>query len=169
VNKQCFVRILAVFAAILVAQGCTTMTKEPEFQSAGIDPDQLAPGDLAVITVAVQDKHDIIHRIEGVVQEDPRITFDLNDAGINSDEKAGDGVWSFGVKVPFQAPSGEFMLDLVAFRDDGIPVSVRDEAGNVVPLKRTVPLRIGEVSAAMSADEPMDGADGAAPEAMPAE
>ena len=140
---QRFFHVFAFGALLVTLQGCNTMTKEPEFLGAGIQPDHLQPGDLAVITVDLRDKHDIVSRIEGVVQEDPRITFDLNDQGINSDEKAGDGVWSFGVKVPFQAPSGEFTLDLIAFRGDGVPVSVRDDDGNVVPLRSTVPLRIG--------------------------
>ena len=166
-NKQRFIRFSALATALLVVQGCTTMTKEPEFLRSGISPDQLQPGDLAIITVDVQDKHNIVARIEGVVQEDPRITFDLNDQGVNSDEKAGDGTWSFGVKVPFQAPSGEFILDLVAFRSDGVPVSIRDDDGNVVPLKSTVPLRIGGAGTTMNADEAPTGDD--APEPMPAE
>ena len=154
--------ILACLIGVIPAlQGCNSMGKQPEFSHAGITPDMLHPGDLALIAVKVSDKHQIISRIEGVVQEDPRITFTLNDKGEQSDEAAGDGVWSFGVKVPFQAPEGTFQLDLTAYRGDGEPVSVKDESGNVVPLKRTIPLAIQPHQAPVAVEMDADTAPAA--------
>lgn len=129
-------------AAMMLFAGCNTLSGQPEIIKAGIYPNQLRPGDEALITVELKDKHNVVRAIEGVVQEDQRITFDLNDLGEQADEKAGDGLWTFGVKVPFQAPDGKFLLDLTAYRSDGNPVSVRDKDGNVIALQRTVPLVI---------------------------
>ena len=70
----------------------------------------------------VKDKNAVIDRIEGVVIEDPRITFRLRDDGEEPDAKAGDGVWSMKVDVPFTAPDGEFNLEFTAYRSDGQPV-----------------------------------------------
>lgn len=126
----------------LATAGCNTMAGQPEMVRAGITPNELRPGDEALIQVELKDKHQVVQAIEGVVQEDQRITFDLNDKGEQADAAAGDGVWTFGVKVPFQAPDGEFLLDLTAYRSDGNPVSIRDKDGNVVALQETVPLVI---------------------------
>lgn len=127
--------------ALLVA-GCNTFSGVPSIKSASIVPEDLKPGDSAVITVEVLDKHQNISRIEGVVKEDSRITFKLMDDGQDPDTKAGDGVWSLRVDVPFQAPPGEFALELTAYRSDGIPVQIRQKGGGVVPLQETLPVII---------------------------
>jgi len=59
------------------------------------------------------------------------------------DKKAGDNEWSLQVDVPFQAPAGQFTLQLTAFRSDGTPVPVRDKEGQTVPLSVSVPIAIG--------------------------
>lgn len=139
-------------AVALAGQGCNTLAGQPEFIEAGISPSALKPGDEALITVKLKDKQTVVSGIEGVVQEDQRITFDLNDRGEQADAEAGDGVWTFGVKVPFQAPEGQFLLDLTAYRSDGNPVPIRDKEGNVAALSSTVPLIIS-VSAEAPAPE----------------
>lgn len=138
----------ALACAALLIQGCNSLGGQPQFVETGINPNQLKPGDEALITVKLKDKHQVVQGIEGVVQEDQRITFDLNDRGEQADAAAGDGVWTFGVKVPFQAPEGQFMLDLTAYRSDGNPVPVRDKEGNVTALQSTVPLVISVNAAA---------------------
>ncbi len=143
----------------LATAGCNTMAGQPEMVRAGITPNELRPGDEALIQVELKDKHQVVQAIEGVVQEDQRITFDLNDKGEQADAAAGDGVWTFGVKVPFQAPDGEFLLDLTAYRSDGNPVSIRDKDGNVVALQETVPLVIRVNAPASESVIPEEGAD----------
>lgn len=123
-------------------QGCNTMSKQPDLTNAQINPDTLIPGDSAVITVEVKDKNSIIDRIEGVVKEDPRITFPLHDDGQDPDTKAGDGVWSLKVDVPAQAPDGSFTLEFTAYRSDGTAVPVRDKQGNVSSLTESIPVVI---------------------------
>jgi len=153
-NTRTCLRILATAAIAVVAlTGCNTMAKAPKFKAALLDPPTLQPGDTAVITVEVADKNRIIDRIEGVVKEDPRITFKLRDDGAPPDEKAGDGIWSLQVDVPFQAPPGDFEREFTAYRADGMAVPVRDAEGNAVPLTETLPVVIRVDDAPLGAAE----------------
>ncbi|MBI2423956.1 MAG: hypothetical protein HYV27_14080 [Candidatus Hydrogenedentes bacterium] len=133
---------LALLSVTLILGGCNTLASAPEFRGAKISPDQLYPGDSALITVEVKDREAIIQRIEGVVKEDPRITFKLRDDGVDPDEKAGDGIWTLRVDVPPVAPSGEFLLEFTAYSSGGYPVEVHDANKNVVPLKDSLPIVI---------------------------
>ena len=132
----------ALAACMAVMAGCNTLSGQPEIRKAEITPPELKPGDSAVITVDLKDRNHVVRRVEGVVVEDPRITFRLNDAGTEPDAKAGDGVWSMAVDVPFQAPPGQYILELTALDADGRPVSVRDKNNIVNPLQAAVPIRI---------------------------
>ena len=131
----------AVLAAVLFS-GCNTLSGQPQITRAGINPEVLEPGATAVITLVLKDKQDVVERIEGIVLEDPRITFPLRDDGQPPDEKAGDNVWSMQVDVPFQAPPGKFSLEFTAYGPDGRPVSIRDDEGEVIVLKASVPINI---------------------------
>lgn len=134
--------IAAVLLAAVVLAGCHTFSGAPRMKNAVISPEELKPGDTALITVQVKDRHDIVRRVQGVVMEEPRIVFNLRDDGASGDEKGRDGVWSLSVQVPFQAPPGEFLLELTALRSDGTAVPIRDKKGNVYPLKQSLPLVI---------------------------
>ncbi len=131
-----------ILVAALFLAGCHTFSGVPRMNNASIVPEELKPGDTALISVQVKDRHDIVRRVQGVVVEEPRIVFNLRDDGASGDKKAGDGVWSLAVQVPFQAPPGEFLLELTALRSDGTPVPIRDKRGNVFPLKESLPLVI---------------------------
>ncbi len=133
---------LIIALAAVAAAGCNTLSKQPELRAANIDQPVLHPGDTAVITVQAADKNNIIDRVEGVVTEEPTIKFKMRDDGVPPDEKADDDVWTLQVDVPIHAPPGDFTLEFTALRDDGIPVPVRNEAGEVVALKRSLPIVI---------------------------
>ena len=137
--------LVGAFVLLLVLSvltGCSTLGRQPKLQNAAISPAELKPGDTAVVTVHVADKHDIVRRVEGVVREDQRIKLKLRDDGEPPDQKADDNVWSLQVDVPFQAPPGSFNLDLTAYRSDGTPVPVKQK-GKTGPLTSTVPVTIG--------------------------
>lgn len=134
--------LVVLVLALALVSGCNTLSKQPQITRAAITPPVLQPGDSAVITLAVKDRHQIVDRIEGVVLEDPRLTFRLRDDGEAPDEKAGDGVWSMRVDVPFQAPPGEFRLEFTAYDKDGNAISVRDEHKRVMPLQAVVLISI---------------------------
>ncbi len=129
-----FLILCATLVLLSTLAGCNTMGRQPQIRNAMIDPAELRPGDAAVITVEIADRYGIVDRVEGAVREDPRIKFKLRDDGVPPDEKAGDGIWTLPVDVPFQAPPGEFTLDFTAFRSDGQPVIVLDEERNAIPL-----------------------------------
>ena len=133
---------LVLLGAALVTTGCNTLAGQPAIKQAAINPAELKPGDSAVITVAIKDRHSIIDRVEGVVLENPQITFRLHDTGETPDEKAGDGIWTMQVDVPLQAPTGTFTLEFTAYRSDGLPVPIRDKEGNVTQLKQDLPVII---------------------------
>lgn len=135
---------LGVLLAGLLAVGCQTMSGQPELQRAEIAPSTLKPGDTAIITVEVEDRNNIIERIEGFVQGYPDIVLKLRDDGVEPDETADDEVWTMRVDVPyeFEGPPGSFVLEFTAYRSDGLPIEVRDDEGNVAPLTKTIPLEI---------------------------
>ena len=137
-----FLRSLAVVSVVLAVAGCHVISGVPALTRAVITPEELKPGDTAVITVKAADRHKIIDRVEGVVQEDPRVLFKLRDDGVVPDEKAGDKTWTLQVDVPFKAPPGDFVLEFTAYRRDGLPVPVRDKDGNVTALSTTLPITI---------------------------
>ena len=127
---------------LLLGVGCSTLPDAPEIVGGGIVPSNLQPGDTAIITVEMQDKFEIVRRVEGVVKEDPSIVFELKDDGIPPDAAADDNVWTLQVDVPFNAPPGSFELTLRALNSDGEQVIIRDEAGEAAPLGVTYNLDI---------------------------
>jgi hypothetical protein len=129
-------------ASVAATAGCASMHGQPRIESAYILPDQLQPGDTAVITVKVTDKFGVVNRLEGVVKEDQTITFDFQDSGVPPDDEAGDGIWTIQVDVPFNAPPGTFEFEVTAYTADGDIVVVDDEQGEANPLKSSFTLEI---------------------------
>lgn len=133
---------LAGLMAALILSGCNTLASAPVMRGTKIVPDKLTPGESAIITVEILDRESIVERVEGVVEEDPRITFRLRDDGVDPDVTAGDGTWTLRVDVPPAAPEGEFLLKFTAYTSGGYPVEVRDASKNVVPLQDSLPVII---------------------------
>ena len=134
-------RILAVLALTAVCIGCTTLGRYPKLVEPAITPSELKAGESAVITVRMADRHNIIRRVEGVVREDPTVKLKLRDDGKPPDEKAGDNLWTLQVDAPFQAPAGQFNVDLTAYRSDGSTVPIRKD-GHKQALAVTIPFTI---------------------------
>lgn len=137
--------ILATISVVLIVgmlAGCNTLGRQPKLSEALITPSELKPGDSAVITVKVTDRQALVTKVEGIVREDPSIKLKLRDDGAAPDQKAGDSVWTLQVDVPFQAPPGDFTLEITAFRSDGSPVPVKNEQGKSGPLMTVVPIKI---------------------------
>lgn len=122
-----------VVAAVVLA-GCNTLGRQPKLEDAVIKPAELKAGGTAVISVKVVDRHNVVERVEGVVEEDSSIRLKLRDDGADPDAKAGDNVWTLRVDVPEHAPSGAFTLELLAYRSDGTPVPIRNADRDVVNL-----------------------------------
>ena len=133
---------LAFVVLVGAVAGCNTLGRQPKLENAAISPAELKPGASAVVSVKVVDRHNIVKRVEGVVQEDPSIRLKLRDDGSEPDAKAGDNVWTLRVDVPEQAPPGAFVLELIAYRSDGTPVPVRNAERHVVNLATSLPVVI---------------------------
>lgn len=129
-------RILMV-VALVAAAGCVTQSRQPVMRDAQLSSPELKPEESTLLTVKLKDKYGIVKRVEGVVREDPRIKIKLNDAGETGDAKAGDGIWSRQVDVPFHAAPGEFTLDITAYNSKGDPILVKTKEGDVAPLAAT--------------------------------
>jgi len=135
--------VASLVALVVVLGGCAAMSAHrPGFQSAGIFPSALKPGDSALITAEMNDYFNLVRQIKGVVKEDPRIVFELRDDGLEGDSIAHDGVWTLRVFVPFQAPPGEYELELTAYDDNDNPVLVKGNSGETAPLSSTFHLVI---------------------------
>ena len=135
-------RVSVLTLLALAAVGCNTLAGQPKFTAAGIEPPNVAVGSSAVLSVTLKDKHLTVDKVEGVVKEDPRLKFRLRDDGKDPDAKAGDGTWSLRVDVPTQAPPGSFTVELTAYNDQGLPVLIRDENGEVGPMVQVIPVSI---------------------------
>lgn len=133
---------ICALAIALGFSGCQTFTPVPEFHGVALNPAQLHPGDVAVVTVELKDSNNIVDRVEGVLEETPTVTFKLRDDGQSPDEKANDDLWTLKVDVPFDAPAGSFILKFTAYRSDGEIVTVRDKSGATVPLSTTHPFAV---------------------------
>jgi hypothetical protein len=142
-----------VLMAIGLLAGCNTLGRQPKLRDASMSPALVKPGDTGFITVKLNDKRDVVARIEGVVRGYERMKLDLHDDGADGDKKAGDGVWTLQVDVPYEAPPGQFLVELTAYNDKGEPVLVKNEKGNVVPLMDTC-----EVVIALPPEPPAEAA-----------
>jgi|GEM_PF-569148 len=137
------VMVIVTLAVPLIAvTGCNTLSGQPAMRQATITPEPLYPGAEAVLSVQVRDRQDIVKRVEGIILEDPRLTFRLRNDGEPPDEKAGDATWSMAVVVPRQAVPGEYTMQLTAISGDGRPILIRDKRGVVQPMQVTLPVRI---------------------------
>jgi hypothetical protein len=140
----CFIRFRALFlgtAAVLLA-GCASTNGQPRMHEASIAPSQLKPGDTAIVKVKVDDRYGIVKKVEGVVAEDGTIKFDLKDDGMPPDEAAGDGIWTIKVKVPFNAPPGDFHFTVYGYDETGNRILILDEMDETAPLSTSFELNI---------------------------
>ncbi len=139
--KRIAILLLCVVSLTAVG-GCVTSSRQPTMAKAQISPEHLVPGDTAIITVEVKDRFEIVNRIEGVVREDRTLTFKLRDDGVTPDKKAGDGIWTIQVDVPFNAPPGDFEFEIIAYDSDGEVVVIHDENNEAAPLSMSFGLVI---------------------------
>lgn len=135
-------RVYILMLSLLVgASGCVT-AHQPSLSNAAMVPNDLKPGDTALITVVVDDRFGLVSEVNGLVQGDKTITFIFRDDGTKGDEKAGDSIWSTKVDVPFNAPPGGFTFEISAYDSNGNPIIVRDENNEVMRMSTSFTLDI---------------------------
>ena len=113
---------------------CQLGPKQPHMANAGIAPSVLKPGDTGLMSVEVNDRYGIVKRVEATVVGEPDIVFKLKDDGVAPDTKAGDGIWTLEVTVPFTAPPGPFELEVRGYDANGELILVRSKQGDSMPL-----------------------------------
>lgn len=137
-----FSRIIVVAALLGLVSACTTLPREPTVLAAHITPSELGPGDTATMSVELQDPLDQVRKVQGIIKQDPSLTFNFKDDGILPDAIAGDGIWTLQVDVPFNAPPGDFDLTISMLDEQGDPILVENELGEIQPLAASFSLVI---------------------------
>jgi hypothetical protein len=115
-------------------------------------PDNLKPGDTALITVEVFDRLNLVESVTGIVMEDKTINFRFRDDGTQGDVEADDDIWSMKVDVPFNAPPGGFTFEISAFDVNENLIIVRDENNEAAGMTTSFTLDITYPDAEASKD-----------------
>ena len=131
-----------LFFPVVALAACATAAPHPLIKTAQILPTDLRPGDTAVISVEIEDRLEIVQRVEGVVKEDQTLTFVFRDDGVHPDEEALDGIWTIRVDVPFNAPPGEFEFEVTGYNAEGDVIVVHDKNKEAQPLSSSFHLVI---------------------------
>lgn len=134
--------LLIVPALVVWFTGCNTLRRQPKLIEAKVTPSVLRPQDTGIITVKAVDPRDVVDRIVGVIEQDPRLEFKPRDDGEGPDEKAGDGIWSLQVDVPFNAPAGQYDLKFTAYNSKGEVIRVRTGRRSEGPLTQSCTVTI---------------------------
>lgn len=96
-----------IFSILLVS--CAAKLKVIESKAI---PNVVAAGDEVKFMVKVGGPADKIGSVTGTVREYPDFELELNDSGMEGDEKAGDGIWTYQVNIPMNAGSGKYHLEI---------------------------------------------------------
>lgn len=142
---------ILLITIVIGASGCLT-SPQPHLSEAKMVPDNLKPGDTALITVEVFDSLNLVQSVTGLVKEDKTINFRFRDDGTKGDETAGDAIWSMKVDVPFNAPPGGFTFEISAFDVNENLIIVRDENNEAVGMTTSFTLDITYPDAEESKD-----------------
>ena len=133
---------ISLCGVALICAGCTTHLDQPRLVGAVMTPNELKPGDAALVTVQVHDPYNIVDTVEGRILEDTTIDFHFNDNGKEGDTVANDGIWTMKVEAPFNAPPGNFTFEISAYNKSGELLVVLDENKEAAPMATEVELKI---------------------------
>lgn len=136
--QQKFLLILSIMTGLT---GCITQ-HQPSLSNAMMSPNDLKPGDTALITVTVEDKFALVNSVTGIVEEDKTITFNFRNDGTEGDVTAEDHIWSMKVDVPFNAPPGGFNFKISAYDLNENLIIVRDENNEATGMSTSFTLAI---------------------------
>ena len=99
-----------------------------------ISPRSTRPGQPILVTAKVEDPRHAVDTVAASVAERGNLTFDLYDNGAHGDQVAGDGLWSYELRLPDDLAPGEYTINLTAHDAYGGAIRLqRDDA--VVPLQ----------------------------------
>ncbi len=90
-----------------------------------IDPQTVKAGGKELVEVKVLDPHHQVYRLVLHVLDYSGYDFPLNDSGAYGDRKAGDGIWTVLVPVPWNAPAQDYSVAIVAYDKHGREIFVK--------------------------------------------
>jgi len=126
------VMVAVACLAVGVAPGCAT--RKLAFTNATVSPVEVAVGKSSILRVNISDPRGIVKSVVATVREVPEMAIQMFDDGLEGDETAGDGVWSFRLDVPPTAAPGTYHFDIRAYDETGAEIMVKLDAGIYVPL-----------------------------------
>ena len=112
-------------------------------QNAAFIPEMVAPGDEVLIVVDIEDSEHIIVKVVATLVQDKNYYALLNDNGTDGDEVAGDGLWSSGFQVPWNAPAASYEWKFEAFTATDA-VKIVSEDGNKKSLTDRASIEVKE-------------------------
>jgi len=131
-GRTAAVMVAAACLAADVAGGCAT--GKPAFTNATVTPIEVAIGKSAVLSVSISGARGTVNSVVATVREVPEMAIQMFDDGLEGDETASDGVWSFRLDVPPTAVPGTYHFDIRAYDETGAEIMVKREAAVYVPL-----------------------------------
>jgi len=105
---------------------------------AAFEPASAKGGQVALLTVAVNDPDNKVDTVAATFRDLPGQTLDLFDNGTQGDRTVGDGIWSRRVQVFPTLQPGQHMIEITAYDVDGKPVQTEDDK----PLKTEAALTV---------------------------
>lgn len=81
-------------------------------------PAEVNAGDTLILSVEFKGSDENILTVQAKFREANNLYYTLRNDGKDGDEKAGDNIWSYAVKIPTNVPSGHFHLDIQALDKD---------------------------------------------------
>ena len=126
-----------VIFVLLMITGCAA--QRFAFIGAEADPNTVGPGSRGIVRVKFVDPKGLVSKVTATVREAPELILYLNDRGMESDETAGDYIWTSGFEVPYDAPAGRYHLEIEIFDKDGgflttVEEGVEKVIGAVIPV-----------------------------------
>ena len=110
------VLLMMMVLVILVLFSCAAKLKIAETKAL---PQLASAGEDVTFMVKVSGPMQNIKDISVTVREYPEMVVELNDIGEEGDEKAGDGMWSRKITIPWNADSGTYHLEVTAIDLNG--------------------------------------------------
>ena len=94
--------------------------------NAKFEPASSKGGEVALLTVAVNDPENRVDMVAATFREIPDVTLDLFDNGTQGDRTVGDGIWSRRVPVFPQLQTGQHVLEISVYDVNGLAIANED-------------------------------------------
>jgi len=133
-------RTVFICFVLIICAGCAH--QQLMLTGAQVSPPEISPGAEILVSVHVIDTKGVVKEVIATVREERSIRLELNDLGENGDKAAGDGVWSAGFRVPYDARSRTYHCNFSAYDVNGDRVKIKTKENGEAYLKTEVPVKV---------------------------